>query len=160
MPDQIEIEALDGSESRARAIKGLWYTRCPVPTASSVAIDHGWLDAEFSADGINISSLRASESPGVRESHFDHQQPDSFRQGGNTPPIWTRANGGDVALIGLTWVEEYQAIITLPETGIRSAKDLRGRRIGLPRRINDQIEFFLRHVLSRNSDGAGYGGHG
>ena len=49
----------------------LWYTRCPVPTASGIAIHHGWLDAEFAPDGIAIRSLRASADRAVRESHFD-----------------------------------------------------------------------------------------
>jgi ABC-type nitrate/sulfonate/bicarbonate transport system substrate-binding protein len=126
----------------AHPIESLWYTRCPVPTASSVAIDHGWLDDEFAADDITISSLLASTKREVRESHFDHMQAGSFRQGGNIPPIWTRSRDEDVALIGLTWVDEYQAILTLPETGIRSVADLRGRRLGLPSRVNDQIDFF------------------
>ncbi|MBI3091534.1 MAG: ABC transporter substrate-binding protein [Candidatus Tectomicrobia bacterium] len=134
------------------AVKALWYTRCPIPTVSSLAIDHGWLDEEFAPDGIEIASLRASEEQRIRESHFDHTQSDSFRQGGNIPPIWTRSRGGDVRLIGLSWVDEYQAIIARPESGIRTIRDLRGRRLALPRRVNDQIDFWramcLRGYLS------------
>ncbi|MAF47419.1 MAG: ABC transporter substrate-binding protein [Rhodospirillales bacterium] len=152
MPDQTVIEPLHGSRRGGQAIESLWYTRCPVPTASSIAIDHGWLDAEFADEGITISSLRASEAREVRESHFDHRQADSFRQGGNIPPIWTRAGGGDMALIGLTWVEEYQAVLALPESGIKNVRGLKGRRIGIPKRVNDQIDFFramcLRGVLT------------
>ena len=54
-------------------------------------ISQGWLDEEFARDGIKVASLRASGERSVRESHFDHTQPDSFRQGGNIPPIWTRS---------------------------------------------------------------------
>ena len=122
-------------------VSQLWYTRCPVPTATSIAVSRGGLDQEFAVDGIKIDSLRASGDRQVRESHFDHTQLDSFRQGGNIPPIWSRSNGADTVVIGLTWVDEYQAIISLPSSGIRTVKDLRGRRLGLPVRRNDQIDF-------------------
>ena len=123
-------------------IEALWYTRCPVPSASSLAIDNGWLDAEFEPDGISVASLRASAERGVRESHFDHSQADSFRQGGNIPPIWTRSRGGDTALVAISWTDEYQAVIAMPGAGIESPADLRGRRLGLPRRVNDQIDYW------------------
>ena len=85
-----------------RPVSELWYTRCPVPTASSIAISQGWLDDEFVPDDIAVASLRASADSAVRESHFNHSQADSFRQGGNIPPIWTRSRGSDVRLIGLS----------------------------------------------------------
>ncbi|MGE0798849.1 MAG: ABC transporter substrate-binding protein, partial [Lautropia sp.] len=125
-----------------RLIDTLWYTRCPVPTATGLAIQEGLFDAEFEADGIQVLSLRASSSRDVRESHFDHRLPDSFRQGGSAPPIWNYSIHRDTKLIGLTWVDEYQAIIARPESGIRRPEDLRGRRIGIPRRVNDKIDFF------------------
>ena len=133
-------------------VEELWYTRCPVPSASSLAIDNGWLDAEFEPDGISVASLRASAERGVRESHFDHSQADSFRQGGNIPPIWTRSRGGDTALVAISWTDEYQAVIAMPGAGIEGPADLRGRRLGLPRRVNDQIDYWramcLRGYLS------------
>jgi len=131
-----------GGQLEATEISQLWYTRCPVPTATSIAISRGTLQKTFADDNINIHSLRASGEREVRESHFDHLQSNSFRQGGNIPPIWNRSNGTDTAIIGLTWVDEYQAIICLPESGIRTVKDLRGRRLALPVRHNDQIDFF------------------
>lgn len=130
----------------------LWYTRCPVPTASSIAIERGWLDEEFAPEGIRVSSLRESGSREVRESHFSHTQENSFRQGGNIPPIWARSIGRDVSLIGLSWVDRFQAILARPDSGIEQPADLRGRRIGLPRRVNDQIDFWratsLRGILT------------
>lgn len=130
-----------------RALDRLWYTRCPVPTAMGVAIDQGFFDREFNPDGIRVLSLRASSSRDVRESHFDHRQPDSFRQGGSTPPLWNYAIHQDTKVIGLTWVDEYQAIVARPESGITQAKQLRGRRIGIPRRVNDKIDFFAAMCL-------------
>src|SRR4051794_5857184 len=130
------------SGSIQRAVAELWYTRCPVPTASSLAIAQGWLDDEFAPDDIKVASLRASADPQVRESHFAHRQADSFRQGGNIPPIWARSHGHDVRLIGLSWAEQYQAIVALKGSGIAGPQDLRGRRLALARRVNDQIDFW------------------
>jgi ABC-type nitrate/sulfonate/bicarbonate transport system substrate-binding protein len=131
----------------ARALDRLWYTRCPVPTATGIAIQEGMFDREFAPDGISVVSLRASTNRDVRESHFDHRQPDSFRQGGSTPPIWNHSIHRDTRLIGLTWVDEYQAIIARPESGITAPKQLRNRRIGIPRRVNDKIDFFAAMCL-------------
>jgi ABC-type nitrate/sulfonate/bicarbonate transport system substrate-binding protein len=131
------------AEPAARAaVKGLWYTRCPVSTSSSLAIDNGWLDEEFAPDGIKVSSLRAPDARAVRESHFDHSQDNSVRDGGNISPIWTRARGGDTRLIAITWVDEYQAVVARPGAGIETVKDLRGRRLAVPRRVNDQIDYW------------------
>ena len=42
----------------------LWFTRCPVPTATGLAADQGWFDAEFAADGISVRSLQDGRSAG------------------------------------------------------------------------------------------------
>ncbi len=112
----------------------LWYTRCSVPTAVGIAVQLGWFETNFARDGIAIKSIRDSDDRSVRESHFDHNQKHSLRQGGSIPPIWARAEGQDTRVIGLIWTEESQQILTLPKTGIRSIKDLKGRKLALPRR--------------------------
>jgi len=120
----------------------LWYTRCPVPSAAGIAIRKGWLDEEFNGQGISVRSLRASTDRSVRESHFAHTQQNSFRQGGNGPALWTRSQGQDTVLLGLSWVEQYQGILTLPGSGIESLTQLKGKRLALPQRLNDQIDFW------------------
>lgn len=127
--------------------KSLWYTRCPVPTAFSLALWNGWLDEEFEADGIEVSSLLKSTDRNVRESHFDHTLADSFRHGGNTPPIWSRAKGNDVRLIGLSWTDQPQFLLARPEGGIKTAADLKSKRLALPRRPKDSIDFTRANYL-------------
>lgn len=114
------------------AIDNLWYTRCPVPTGLGIAVQLGWLADEFRSDGIGLKSIQETADINARESHFDHNLPSSFRQGGNIPAIWARANGRDTRVIGLSWTDEFQAILALPSSGIRTARDLAGRRVGLP----------------------------
>lgn len=127
--------------------KNIWYTRCPVPTAFSIALRNGWFDEEFAPDGIEVNSLLKSTEPAVRESHFDHTQADSFRHGGNTPPLWSRAKGRDVRLIGLSWTDQPQFLLSRPDSGIRTAADLKGKRLALPRRPKDSIDFTRANYL-------------
>ena len=68
----------------------------------------------------------------MRESHFGHTQANSFRQGGNIPPLWARSHGADVRLIGLSWAEQYQAVVTRRDSGIDGPADLAGRKLALP----------------------------
>lgn len=113
-------------------IPNLWYTRCPVPTPLGLAVQLGYFRDEFAAEGPELKSLQESLDPTVKESHFDHTLQNSFRQGGNIPAIWARANGRETRVIGLNWTDESLLVITLPGSGISTSKDLKGRRLALP----------------------------
>lgn len=115
------------------AIDALWYTRCAVPTPFSFAAQFGWFEEEFAADGFPVRSLRESARPEELASHFEHNLDNSFRQGGSVPAIWARSKGQDTRVVAVTWTDEYQAIIALPDSKIRTIKDLKGRRVGLPK---------------------------
>ncbi len=125
----------------------LWYTRCGVPTPTGIAVQLGWIEEEFARDGITLGCVLDDADPSVRESHYDHKLPNSFRQGGSIPAIWARADGRDTRLLGLTWTEESQLLLTLPESGIRSVKDLKGRRLGIATRPKDKIDFWRATTL-------------
>jgi len=127
--------------SRSDPLDALWYTRCPVPTGLGIALQKGWLEESFTTQSTIIKSLRESNDQAVRESHFDHTLVNSVRHGGNIPAIWARSVGRETRVIGLSWADEVQYILTLPDSGIKTVKDLKGRKFGLPKWESVQIDF-------------------
>jgi ABC-type nitrate/sulfonate/bicarbonate transport system substrate-binding protein len=120
----------------------LWYTRCPVPTATSLAVELGWLDDEFAGDGIPVQSLASSDDPAVHQAHFAQTIPGFFRQGGNLPPLVARARGENVRLIGVSWPQTTHRILVRSGSGITDLADLAGQRLAVPRRTDDAIDFW------------------
>jgi ABC-type nitrate/sulfonate/bicarbonate transport system substrate-binding protein len=119
----------------------VFYTVCPVASAISIAVGKGELQREFAGSGVTLHNIRHSPDRAVREAHYDQSQANLFREGGNIPPLWARSEGRNLRLIGLTWIEQYAAVLSLPSSGIRTPDDLKGKRLGLVRRPNDQIDY-------------------
>ena len=130
-------------------VQRLWYTRCPAPTPFGIAIQQGRLEREFASDGLEIKALQDAAEPSIRQSHYTHSQPHSFRQGGNIPALWARSQGARTRVIGLTWVDEFQGLIALPSSGVETPTDLKGRRFGLPRNIRTSVVDFHRATALR-----------
>jgi len=118
----------------------LWCSRSPVPTASGIAAELNALHDEFARDGIALHNLREASSLELRLCVFNHRLPGLFREGGNVPALWARANGENTALLGLTWVDEAQLILARPDSGIRDAQDLAGRKFALPKHRGDHVD--------------------
>lgn len=136
----------------------IWFTRCPVPTATGIAYKLGWLTEAFEADGIALKTLQESGSELGRH-HYDHLLPTLIREGGNMLAIAARAQGAATRLIGLTWIEESQLILTRPGAGISSANDLKGKRLALPGWSHNDIPSHVRGTsIARGMSLAGYKG--
>jgi ABC-type nitrate/sulfonate/bicarbonate transport system substrate-binding protein len=131
----------------SNAISEIWYTRCPVPTPVGLAAQLGYLEENFRKDGVTLKSIIDSPDRSIRQSHFNHTLDWSFRHGGNVPPIRARSEGRKTRLLGITWTDEFQAIITLQDTGIKTTKDLKGRRFGIARRPEGIVDFMRATAL-------------
>ncbi|NTJ62175.1 ABC transporter substrate-binding protein [Agrobacterium rhizogenes] len=131
----------------SNAISEIWYTRCPVPTPVGLAAQLGYLEDGFRSEGVTLKSIIDSPDRNIRQSHFNHTLDWSFRHGGNVPPIRARSEGRRTRLVGITWTDEFQAIITLPETGIRTTRDLKDRRFGIARRPEGIVDFMRATAL-------------
>jgi ABC-type nitrate/sulfonate/bicarbonate transport system substrate-binding protein len=127
----------------------LWYTRCPAPTPFGITVQKGWLEQEFAADGIDVKALQDADDVTIRRSHFTHTQPWSFRQGGNIPALWARSQGSDTRLIGVSWVDEFQALITLDRELDARPEALVKRRFGFPLNTRASVVDFHRATALR-----------
>ena len=128
------------SQTATRPVN-LWYTRCGAATASALAIQQGWLQAEFAGPDTVLASLRDSPRLAIRNSHYDHNVSGMFREGGNIPPIWAKGQGQDTVVVGITWLDEYQGVIVREDGPIRTLADLAGKRLGVPLRRGSVIDF-------------------
>jgi ABC-type nitrate/sulfonate/bicarbonate transport system substrate-binding protein len=118
----------------------VYYTICPVKVASHLAMHQGFFDQAFARDHVeftHISTLPANQWA----VHYTHNHPHFFRDGGNIPPLWTRAEGADTVLIGLSFARRRQSILVAQDSAITSVRDLRGKTVSLPQR-QDEIDFY------------------
>lgn len=124
-------------------IKEIWFTRCPVPTATGLAYRLGWLGEEFAPDGIKVATIQEAPRE-LGKHHYDHNLPSLIREGGSLLALAAKAQGAKTRLIGLTWIEEWQAILVRPNVGISKPSDLKGKRVALPAYIEHEIPSHIR----------------
>ncbi|MER5866446.1 ABC transporter substrate-binding protein [Kitasatospora sp. NPDC002040] len=110
----------------------LWFTRCPVPTATGIAADRGLLAEEFAPDGITVRSLQDVSAAVAADHHYTHALEGLFREGGNVPALWARSRGEETRVVALTWIEERQSILVRADSGVRDPAGLRGLRLAVP----------------------------
>lgn len=125
----------------------LWITRCPVPTASSVAYDRGLLERDLGPLGVAVQYLQDAPDLAIRDAHFHHQLDGLVREGGNVPGLWARSTGADTRLIALTWIDEYQALLTRDEAIAGDPASLAGKRVGIPRYADAVVDFWAAMAL-------------
>lgn len=125
----------------------LWYTRCPIPTAFELALASGAFEREFEGSGLAWLPIAQSPDPATHQSHFTHRRANSFRHGGNVPAIAARARGADTVVVGVSWTRVPYPVLALPESGIETAADLKGRRLLVPRRDGAAVDFWRASTL-------------
>jgi len=132
----------------APPVDTIWFSRCPVPTALGIAAQRGWLAAAFASCDIAVRSLQSASSAPIPDGHFTHAVPGLIREGGNVPALWARSTGSPTRLIGLSWIEERQAIIVRRDHDVHGSEWLAGLRIAVPRRRGTAIDFWRAMALS------------
>ncbi|MFT3965234.1 MAG: ABC transporter substrate-binding protein [Sphingobium sp.] len=106
-------------------------TRSPVPAASGVAFQLGWMTEAFARDGVGVKRI-IEDGLNLVERDPERQDRHLFREGGNIQALAGRALGMPTRVIGLTWIDERQAIIVRPDTPVLEPRDLKGLRFALP----------------------------
>ncbi len=103
----------------------------------------GWLREEFAADGIRVATIQEAP-PELARHHYDHAIPTLIREGGSLLALAARAQHAPTKLIGLTWIDEAQAIIVRADSDIREPLHLRGARVALPAYVTREIPAHVR----------------
>jgi ABC-type nitrate/sulfonate/bicarbonate transport system substrate-binding protein len=115
--------------------KEVYYTNCPLVSASNVDQELGWVREEFKKIGVKYSFLRS-----VRENdwypHYIHNLDNLFRFGGLFPPIQVQADIRRTRLLGVTHVYEGGVMMVRSRDNIYRMSDLKGKKIGLSKSMN------------------------
>jgi ABC-type nitrate/sulfonate/bicarbonate transport system substrate-binding protein len=139
----LELTKSRPARSGQSELREIWFTRCPVPTATGLAYKLGWLSEEFARDDIRIAAIQDAPRELARH-HYDHEIPTLIREGGSLLALAARAQGAPTRLIGLTWIDEAQAIIVRADSNIRAPADLKGVRVALPAYVSREIPAHVR----------------
>jgi ABC-type nitrate/sulfonate/bicarbonate transport system substrate-binding protein len=116
--------------------KEVYYTNCPLVSASNVDQELGWTREEYKKIGVKYQFLRA-----VRENdwypHYIHNLDNLFRFGGLFPPVHVHADIRRTVLLGVTHApHEGGCMIVRSRDDIYLMKDLKGKKIGLSKSLN------------------------
>jgi len=128
------------------SVKEFLYTICPVGNASYISANKGFLQKGF--DKLGVKPIRLQTLPKEEwHVHFDYKSPALFREGGNIPPIWSKSEGREPVLIGITFLPQKTYILVRTDSNIDTVEQLRGKRIGIPTRPEFLIDFFAATAL-------------
>ena len=109
----------------------IYYTRCPVPTASGIAFQRQMFDSLFADTSYRVCDLQEL-GKAHSNAHYTHSIEHFFREGGGAPPIWARSHGVDSVLLGITFMEERLGIYVRKHDCANNLDDMAGRRMALP----------------------------
>lgn len=114
----------------------VYYTNCPLVSASNVDQELGWTKEEFKKLGISYLYLRA-RAENDWYPHYIHNLDNMIRFGGLFPPIHVQADIRRTRLLGVTHApKEGGVMMVRSRDDIYRMQDLAGKRIGLSRSQN------------------------
>ena len=116
--------------------KEVYYTNCPLISASNVDQELGWTKEEYKKIGVQYLYLRARKENDWYP-HYIHNMDNIIRFGGLFPPIHVHADIRRTVLLGVTHVEREGGVMMVrSRDDIYRMSDLRGKKIGLSRSQN------------------------
>ena len=113
----------------------VYYTNCPLISASNVDQELGWTKSEFKKIGVNYQYMRAREENNWYP-HYVHNMDNLIRFGGLFPPVHVHADIRRTKLLGVTQVYEGGVMMVRSRDDIYTMDDLKGKKIGLSRSKN------------------------
>jgi ABC-type nitrate/sulfonate/bicarbonate transport system substrate-binding protein len=116
--------------------KEVYYTNCPLVSASNIDQELGWTNEEYLKIGVNYAYFRSRPETDWYP-HYIHNQENLIRFGGLFPPIHVHADYRRTRMLGLTHVPyEGGCLMVRAKDDIFTMKDLKGRKIGITKSLN------------------------
>ncbi|MBK5103658.1 MAG: ABC transporter substrate-binding protein [Burkholderiales bacterium] len=116
--------------------KEVYYTNCPLISASNVDQELGWTKEEYKKISVNYFYLRA-KAENDWYPHYIHNMDNLIRFGGLFPPIHTQADMRRTRLLGVTHApKEGGCMMVRARDDIYRMAELKGKKIGLSRSQN------------------------
>lgn len=115
--------------------KEVYYTNCPLVSASNVDQELGWTKEEYKKIGVKYGFLR-SRKENDWYPHYIHNLPNLIRFGGLFPPVHVQADITRTRLLGVTHVYEGGVMMVRARDDIYNMSDLKGKKIGLSKSMN------------------------
>jgi len=116
--------------------KEVYYTNCPLISASNVDQELGWTREEYKKLGVKYAFLRS-----VPENdwypHYIHNMDNLIRFGGLFPPVHVQADVRRTRLLGVTHApREGGCMMVRARDDVYRMVDLKGKKIGLSKSLN------------------------
>ncbi|HLO82807.1 MAG TPA: ABC transporter substrate-binding protein [Chitinophagaceae bacterium] len=116
--------------------KEVYYTNCPLVSASNVDQELGWAREEYKKIGVKYGYLR-SRIENNWYPHYIHNLDNMIRFGGLFPPIHVHADLRRTKLLGATHVpKEGGCMMVRSRDDIYRMQELKGKKIGLSKSLN------------------------
>jgi ABC-type nitrate/sulfonate/bicarbonate transport system substrate-binding protein len=114
----------------------VYYTNCPLISASNVDQELGWTAEEFGKIGVKYAYFRSRPETDWYP-HYIHNQENLIRFGGLFPPIHVNADYRKTRMLGLTHVPfEGGCMMVRAKDNIFRMSDLKGKKIGITKSLN------------------------
>jgi ABC-type nitrate/sulfonate/bicarbonate transport system substrate-binding protein len=116
--------------------KEVWYTNCPLVSASNVDQELGWTREEFKKIGVKYAFMRSTPLNDWYP-HYIHNLDNLIRFGGLFPPVHVHADIRRTRLLGVTHApREGGVLLVRAKDDIYRMADLKGKKIGLSKSLN------------------------
>ena len=115
--------------------KEVYYTNCPLVSASNVDQELGWTREEYKKIGVKYAFLRSTQQNDWYP-HYIHNLDNLIRFGGLFPPVHVHADIRRTRLLGATHVYEGGCMLVRARDDIYRMCELKGKKIGLSKSLN------------------------
>ena len=136
--EAIKVTTFENTKLNVRKLdwNEVYYTNCPLISASNVDQELGWTREEYKKIGVKYGFIRSVPETDWYP-HYIHNQDNLIRFGGLFPPVHVQADIRRTRLLGVTHApKEGGCMIVRSRDDIYTMKELKGKKIGISKSMN------------------------